>query len=158
MRKFPLASTVCAILWPYHVALAQPAPPPPPGFPEYVRLLDEFYNKRDISAYGSLFREDVKVFVDGSLVASDRALYLKRIQSEFLRNLTVSTLSWAQGSEILAMQSVNGCVPVRPDPLTIYHGCHWALAVRYDLANDHKIASVHILEAQGAWNIHPGSN
>ena len=158
MRKFPLASTVCAALWPFHVALAQPAPPPPPGFPEYVHLLDEFYNKRDISAYANLFREDVKVFVDGSQVASSRVQYLKRIKAEFERNLTVYTLSWAQGSEILAMQSVNGCVPVQPDPHTVYHGCHWALAVRYDLADDKKIASVHILEAERAWNMHPGSN
>ena len=158
MRIFPLASIVCGVLWPFHFALAQPAPPPPPGFPEYVRLLDEFYNKRDISAYGNLFREDVKVFVDGSLVASGKISYLKRIQAEFRRNLTVSTLSWAQGSEILAMQSVHGCVPVWPDPHTNYHGCQWALAVRYDLADDHKIASVHILEAEGAWNIHPRPN
>ena len=158
MRKFPFASSACAVLWPFQVAVPQPAPPPPPGFPENVRLLDEFYNKRDIAAFGNLFRDDVKVFVDGSLVADGRVIYLKRIEAEFQRNLTISTLSWAQGSEILAMQSVNGCVPVRPDPRTLYHGCHWAFAVRYDLADDNKIASVHILEAERAWNMHPRPN
>ncbi|WP_267393941.1 MULTISPECIES: hypothetical protein [unclassified Sphingomonas] len=156
MRKAILASasTVSAIFLFTHNVSAQLPPPPPPGFPDYVHLLDDAYNKQDIIAYGNLFREDVRVFVDGLLVASGRPLYLERIKAEFKRNLYVSTLSWAQGSQILTMQSVRGCIPEHPDPNTVYHGCGWAVAVRYDLAGDHKIAAVHILEAEQAWNIH----
>lgn len=115
-------------------------------------------NKRDIAAYGNMFREDVKVFVDGALVASGRPLYLDRIKTEFKRNLYVSTLSWAQGSQILVMQAVRGCIPEQPEPHTVYHGCGWAIAVRYDLADDHKISEVHILEAERAWNMHSTPN
>lgn len=160
MSKRLLASAVAifAGVFSLNAAFAQPAPPPPPGFPDYVHVLDDAYNARNIPAYGDLFREDVRVFVDGSLVASGRASYLQRAQSEFRRNLHVSTFSWAQGSQILAMQAVSGCIPVRPDPNTVYHGCHWVIAVRYDLSDDHKIASVHILEAERAWNMHPTSD
>ena len=160
MSRILLASAlaVSAIMVCVHGAAAQPAPPPPPGFPDYVRLLDDAYNNHDIVAYGDLFRPDVKVFIDGSLVAPDRRSYLTRIQAEFRRNLHVSTMSWAQGSQLLVLQEISGCIPEQPDPRTVYHGCGWAIAVRYDLADDHKIASVHILEAERTWNMHTNSN
>lgn len=160
MRRLFIASflVMSASLVSSTSVFAQPAPPPPPGFRHYVHLLDNSYNKRDIEAYGSLFQDQVRVFVDGSLVASGRASYLIRIRAEFARNLHVSTTSWAQGSQILAMQVVSGCIPEHPDPNTLHHGCGWAMAVRYDLADDGKIASVHILEANQTWNMHPAPN
>ena len=122
--------------------------------PDYIGLLERSFNERDIAAYASLFTENVTVFVDGSLVASDRASYMKIIQAEFDQNIHISTLSWAQGSQLLVMQMVSGCIPLHPNPGTIYHGCQWAIAARYDLASDGKMASVHILDARQAWNMH----
>jgi hypothetical protein len=157
MRTISLASALAgsAILFAVHGAAAQPAPPPPPGFPDYVSLLDDAYNRRDIVAYENLFQPDVKVFLDGALIASDRPAFLDRVKAEFARNLHISTMAWAQGSQILALQAVQGCIPDRPAPNTVYHGCGWSIAVRYDLAANHKIESVHILEAQRTWNMHP---
>lgn len=133
---------------------AQPPPPPPPGFPDYVRLLSDAYNRRDSAAYGELFQEEVTVYVDGTLVASTRTEYLARIQSEFDANMHTRPLSWAQGSQIMVMEEVTGCIPVNPRPSVVYHGCTQARAVRYDLSGGHKIGAVHILRADRAWNIH----
>jgi len=137
---------------------AQPPPPPPPNFPEFVSLLDNAYNSRNLAAYGSLFHTDVKVYVDGKLVASDRAGLLALIQSEFDQQLHVRTLAWAQGTQILAMENVFGCIPDHIDPHVFYHACPEARAVRYDIASDMKIEGVSILRAHSAWNMHVGSN
>ena len=134
--------------------VAQPMPLPPPGFPDYVNLLSRAYNDRDLKAYGDLFREDVKVYSDGVPIASDRAAFLVRIESEFQRNLRVRPLSWAQGSQILVMEEIDGCVPSQPDPHTVYHVCSEARSIRYGLADDYRIKDVHILEADRAWNMH----
>jgi hypothetical protein len=157
MRAAHLALAVAgyAAMFPPHPVAAQPAPPPPPGFPDYVRLLDDAYNMRDIAAFGDLFQPDVKVFQDGSLIAADLPSYLKIIKSEFESNLHLLTVSWAQGSQIMVMRKVTGCIPDRPQPNIVHHGCQWTVAVRYDLDEHHKIASVHILTAERAWNMHP---
>ncbi|WP_158914456.1 hypothetical protein [Caulobacter sp. S45] len=137
-------------------AVSQPSPPPPPGFPAYVKLLDDAYNGRHLQAYGEIFRPDVKVYLADTLVSPDRASFLARIQKEFDSNIYLRTLSWAQGSQILVMEEMSGCIPVHPNPRTVYHGCHAARSIRYDLADDHKIEAVHILEADRAWNAHVG--
>ena len=138
--------------------MAQPPPPPPPNFPDFVRLLNDAYNSRNLAAYGRLFHQNVKVYVDGKLIAANRDELLARIKSEFDQSLHVRTLSWAQGSQILAMDEVWGCVPDRIDPKVFYHACPEARAVRYDIADDKKIDVVSILEAKQAWNVHEGIN
>lgn len=159
MRRInPLfASAMVALSFCSHAAEAQLPPPPPPNFPDYVHLLESAYNSHDVGAYGKLFAPDLKVFKDGSLVASDLAAYLSQIKGEFKRNLHMSVHSWAQGSQLLMFQEMNGCISEASTPQIGGHSCTWSMAVRYDLGNDHKIVSVHILEADGTWNIHPGS-
>ena len=154
-RWLPVLASTILFVFPA-VLLAQPPPPPPPGFPDYVHLLDEAYNSRDLKAYANLFRQDVHVYVQGKLVASSRNELIARVRSEFEGNLHLRTLSWAQGGQILTMEEVIGCIPVQPDPNTVYHGCYKARAVRYDLADNHQIEAVYILEANNAWNMHAG--
>lgn len=145
-----LSAGLCSAL-----SAAQLPPPPPPGFPHYVQDLQRAFNDRSLDAYARLFDAKVQVFVDGTLVASDRAAYLKRIRSEFARNLVIRSMSWAQGSQILVMDQVIGCIPLKQVHGVYAHPCYQARAVRYDLGNDHKIAAVHILTAENAWNMHP---
>lgn len=143
---------------------AQPPAPNPPGFPEFVKLLDDAYTARNLKAYGDLFREDVKVYVDGTLVATDREGLLARIQSEFDQQLRVQTTAWAQGGgQILVLEAVIGCLPDHIDPKVAYHPCPEARAVRYDIEGGWqtkvwKIKSVTILRADEAHFFHVGSN
>lgn len=136
------------------VLAAQLPPPPPPGSPNYVQLLEDSYNNRSMKDYGALFAENVTVYVDGKIVAKDREAFLQRVQSEFDRNLHIHSMSWAQGSQVLVMDQVMGCIPLKPSPGAVYHPCYEARATRYDLGDDHKIVAVHMLQADRAWNMH----
>ena len=145
---FALAPTVLS---------AQLPPPPPPGFPNYVQLLQDSYNNRSLKDYSALFDENVKTYVDGKIVSTDRDSLLKRVKSEFDNNQYVQSMSWAQGSQIIVMDQVTGCIPKKPNAGAVYHPCYKARAVRYDLGDNNKITAVHVLEANRAWNMHPGT-
>ena len=95
--------------------------------------------------------------MDGKIVSTDRDSLLKRVKSEFDNNQYVQSMSWAQGSQIIVMDQVTGCIPKKPNAGAVYHPCYKARAVRYDLGDNNKITAVHVLEANRAWNMHPGT-
>ena len=132
---------------------ARAAPPPPP--PEFIdnaaRVLSADLTPQNFEDHANLFADDLHVFEDGRLIASNKSLWLDRERGQ-LGKVERHLIGYAEGRDnVLIVDEFDdrSGLPVRPgllfDPRFVTR------AVRYSFGEDHLVHEVRLVQGGGFW-------
>jgi hypothetical protein len=133
--------------------LANAAPPPPA--PDYIsraaRTLIATPSEQTFDSYASSFADDVRVFVDGREVASDKRSWLE-LEKARLGRVERRIVGYALGSDnVLVVDEFDDRSALPGRPGLLFDPRFVTRAARYQFGPDHLIHELRFVQGGGFW-------
>lgn len=142
----------CLALLPSTV-LASPPPPPPEYIDSATRVLTVELRAQNFIAYSAVFADDLRVFIDGRQVASDKCSWLG-LEKTRLGKVERRLVGYAEGvDDILIVDEFDDRSGLPTDPGLLFDPRFVTRSARYQFGPDRLVHEIRFVQGGGFWRL-----